>query len=268
VAEVLAELLPGDVEEGSVSTLPLGWADEAWTDDRDKAARANLERLAGGLDELGGRTGRRVRVAVEPEPGCVVETMAEATGLLDGLAPEWIGACLDTCHLAVQFEEPGHALADAATAGATIVKAQLSSALRVPDPADHAWLHDYDEPRFLHQTRERVAYEGPRVRNGVAGVDDLGRVGGLPGRSEWRVHFHVPVHADDGHTTQPELRSALRALAGGAAPATRHLEVETYTWTVLPAAERPADDAGLIAGLARELAWTADQLADLGLEPR
>ena len=99
----------------------------------------------------------------------------------------------------------------------------------------------------------------------MRGTDDLPEAlaGGLPAQDEWRVHFHVPVHAAD-HTTQDELCATLRALAGGPAPRTRHYEVVTYTWGVLP--DAPAGDAGLVEGLAAELAWTRDRLVELGAE--
>jgi hypothetical protein len=161
----------------------------------------------------------------------------------------------------VQFEDPRPALDGLAGAGVPVVKAQVSSALSVPEPASAAGrelLAGFDEPRFLHQVRERV--------NGhIAGVDDLpdALAGELPRESEWRVHFHVPVHRAE-HTTQAELRRALDALVGGPEPATRHLEVETYTWSVMPEADG-GDDA-LIDGLAEELRWTRDRLAELGAE--
>jgi hypothetical protein len=142
-----------------------------------------------------------------------------------------------------------------------IVKAQVSCALRAETPADAPWLADFVEPRFLHQTRERTP------AGDVLGVDDLEQAidGGLPGQGEWRVHFHVPVHSDN-HTTQAELVATLGALVGGGTPATRHLEVETYTWGVLPEELRPRDDDGLADGLSQELAWVSRQLTDLGLE--
>jgi hypothetical protein len=98
-------------------------------------------------------------------------------------------------------------------------------------------------------------------------VDDLDEAlaGGLPGEGEWRVHFHTPVHAEEG-TTQPELAAFLAAMAGGATPVTPHLELETYTWSVLPLHLRPADDRGLVEGLTRELAWVRDRLELLGLK--
>jgi sugar phosphate isomerase/epimerase len=258
LARLLAGLLPADVEEGSISTLPLGWRTE-WDGDDQMAAQRALDQVAFGLEELQDQTGKRIRLALEPEPGCTIETVAQASEFLAGLAPEWIGLCLDACHLAVQFEDPDGALADLAAAGVPVVKAQVSSALRVPEPAGaRAFLDDFAEPRFLHQVRERVGA-------GVAGTDDLPEAlaGGLPASSEWRVHFHVPVHAAE-HTTQAELEATLAALAGGPAPVTRHLEVETYTWGVLP--DGPGGDDGLVEGLAAELAWTRDRLVALGAE--
>jgi hypothetical protein len=250
LAGLLARLLPADVGEGSISTLPLGWR-AGWDDGAQAAAVAALGDVAAGLERLYAETGKRIRLALEPEPGCAVETVAQACAVLAGLAPEWIGVCLDACHLAVQFESAGDAAAQLRSAGVPVVKAQLSSALRV-FPEERGLLAGYDEPRFLHQVRERV--------NGhVEGVDDLPETGALPGDGEWRVHFHVPVH-DPVRGTQPELLDVLQVLAGGPAPLTHHLEVETYTWSVM------AGEDGLVDGLARELAWARDRLVDLGAE--
>lgn len=262
LARVLVALLPDDAAEGTISTLPLAWR-EPWDEGRAATARAALAGVADGLAALAAETGRTVRLGLEPEPGCLLETSAQAAAALAGLAPEWVGVCLDACHLAVAFEDAEAALAGVTEAGVAVVKAQVSSALRAdePRPARRARrLGRFVEPRFLHQTRERTG-------TAVLGVDDLDQAlaGGLPGMGEWRVHFHVPVHAAVG-TTQAELRAFLAALVGGAHPATRHLEVETYTWSVLPAGERPANDDGLVAGLAAELAWTRDRLVELGLK--
>jgi sugar phosphate isomerase/epimerase len=263
LAWTLAALLPAEVREGTISTLPLGWRVD-WSEADTQAARARLAAVAEQLARTESETGRTIRLALEPEPGCVVETIGQAVAVLDGLDPGRLGLCLDACHLAVQFESPETALAELDAAGVPIVKAQVSAALRAPaDGAEarRAQLADFVEPRFLHQTRELVGTT-------VAGVDDLDEAlaGGLPGESEWRVHFHVPVHLDDGRTTQAELRELLAGLVGGAAPRTRHLELETYTWNVLPGDLRAADDAALVDGLARELGWLAQELTDLGLK--
>jgi sugar phosphate isomerase/epimerase len=260
LARLLAGLLPDDVEEGSISTVPLGWR-TGWDAAADTAARSALGEVAEGLERLHAETGKRIRVALEPEPGCEIETVSKAAEFLGTMAPEWLGLCLDACHLAVQFEEPQVALAQLEAAGVPVVKAQVSSALRVPQPdtdAARALLGGFAEPKFLHQVRERV--------NGhVEGTDDLddALAGGLPARREWRVHFHVPVHTAE-HTTQAELDATLASLVGGPRSLTRHLEVETYTWGVLPGA--PSGDDALVEGLAAELQWTRDRLVALGAE--
>ncbi|HVD43971.1 MAG TPA: hypothetical protein VNB92_01335, partial [Rubrobacter sp.] len=88
----------------------------------------------------------------------------------------------------------------------------------------------------------------------------------LPGENEWRVHFHTPVHHSGDNTTPRELIETIDALLGGEAPATTHLEVETYTWSVLPPDERPTNDSQLVEGLAHELSWTRDRLLKLGMK--
>jgi hypothetical protein len=260
LARVLVDLLPDDAARGSISTLPLGWR-EGWDDAAQDAALRALADLAVELEEIEAATGKKIRLALEPEPGCTVETIAQACDAIGGLAPEWIGVCLDACHLAVQFEDPVEAVTLLAAKNVPIVKTQVSSALRVPSPGTpegRELLARFDEPKFLHQVRECV-------NSHVEGTDDLPEAlaGALPAQREWRVHFHVPVNTAE-HTTQDELSATLAALAGGETPLTRHFEVETYTWSVMR--DAPRDDEGLVAGLAGELEWTRDRLVALGAE--
>lgn len=267
-AKVLATLLPDDADCGSISTLPLGWR-TPWGADRQHTARAHLDELTEGLAKIASDGGRPVRVGIEPEPGCVVETTRDAIERLADVDTEYIGVCLDTCHLATGFEEPETALAQLDAAGLAVVKAQPSAALHAEQPQSEktrAALSQYAEDRFLHQVRERRGLH-------VARRDDLdAALAGdcpLPGEEPWRVHFHVPVHTElepPLTSTRDTLVSALRGLVGGSAPRTDHLEVETYTWGVLPPGQRPVDDDDLVAGLAGELRWTADRLTELGLE--
>ena len=168
LARLLTRLLPDDVEEGSISTLPLGWR-EGWEAEQQDAALRALADLAVELEELHAATGKRIRLALEPEPGCTIETITQAVDSIAGLAPEWIGVCLDACHLAVQFEEPAEAVERLRESGVAIVKTQVSSALRVSDPASaegRELLARFDEPKFLHQVRECV-------NSHVEGTDDL-----------------------------------------------------------------------------------------------
>ncbi|WP_329277211.1 metabolite traffic protein EboE [Streptomyces sp. NBC_01451] len=264
-ARVLAALLPDDALRGSVSTLPLGWR-TPWPTERADTARRALDQLASGLAELESDTGRRIRVGFEPEPGCVVETTAQAVREFADVDRDFLGVCLDACHLAVQFEEPGEALGRLADAGLPVVKLQASCAVEAPDPTDpraRAALRELAERRFLHQTRT--------VSDGaVVGVDDLPQAldgGGLPAvgpDSPWRTHFHAPLHAEPEpplRTTADQLTTVLTGLLGGPNAVCDHIEVETYTWSVLP---RPPAD--LAAGIAAELTWARDRLTGLGLK--
>ncbi|MFE6507368.1 metabolite traffic protein EboE [Nocardioides sp. NPDC057767] len=267
-ARVLAALLPDDATRGSISTLPLGWR-TPWFTDRDRAARELIGELADGLAGIEAEHGRTIRVGFEPEPGCVVETTRDAVTRLAGLAPEHLGICVDTCHLATQFEDATEALDRLQVAGLPVVKVQVSAALHADDPSDPATrdaLASYSEDRFLHQTREP---RGARVDSRDDLPEALGGHRPLAAEHPWRVHFHVPLHADPApplRSTRDHLAGTLDALLGGPVAHTDHLEVETYTWGVLPEQVRPDGDAGLVAGIAAELGWTRDRLLEAGLE--
>ncbi|WP_405603638.1 metabolite traffic protein EboE [Streptomyces sp. NBC_01410] len=267
LARLLASLLPDDVTEGSISTLPLAWRTSFGTT-ASGAAHTALVTLAERLDALEELTGKSIRIGLEPEPGCIVETTADAIRPLAAIASRRIGICIDTCHLATSFEDPQTALAALTAAGITIPKAQLSAALHAEEPhlpEVRAALAAFAEPRFLHQTRTRTAA-------GLRGTDDLDEaLAGqtLPEAAPWRAHFHVPLHARPAPpltSTLPVLRDALSRLVGGRVPLTRHLEVETYTWQALPPELRPRNRTQLADGIAAELALARDLLTDLGLK--
>ncbi len=269
LARLLAGLLPDDVTDGTISTLPLAWR-TAYDETRADKARAALVTLAERLDALHELTGRSIRIGLEPEPGCVVETTHDAIAPLTAIAHERIGVCVDTCHLATSFEDPDTALDALAAARVPVVKSQLSAALHAEHPADPAVreaLAAFAEPRFLHQTRTTTPSGG---RQGTDDLDEALADGGpLPATAPWRVHFHVPLHAAPAApltSTLPVLKSALTRLVGGPHPLTRHLEVETYTWQALPPELRPRARAQLTDGIAAELTLARDLLTDLGLK--
>ncbi|MFE2353196.1 metabolite traffic protein EboE [Streptomyces parvulus] len=269
LARLLAGLLPDDVTDGTISTLPLAWR-TAYDGTRADKAQAALATLAERLDALQELTGRSIRIGLEPEPGCVVETTRDAIAPLTAIGHDRIGICVDTCHLATSFEDPDTALDALTDARVPVVKSQLSAALHAEHPDDpgvRRALAAFAEPRFLHQTRTTTPAGG---RLGTDDLDEaLAEGGPLLGTAPWRAHFHVPLHAAPAApltSTLPVLKAALTRLVGGPRPLTRHLEVETYTWQALPPELRPRARAQLTDGIAAELTLARDLLTDLGLK--
>ncbi|PWU46387.1 xylose isomerase [Micromonospora globispora] len=268
LARVLADLLPDDAARGSISTLPLAWR-QPWDADRAETARRRLAELATGLAALERETGRTIRVGFEPEPGCIVESTEQAGAVLSAMDTDRLGICLDLAHLACAWEEPAEALGRLRAAGLPVVKVQVSAAVEAAHPAGTAdALRRWVEPRFLHQTRAAGCAHAADPADPAYAADDLDDAldARLPG--PWRVHYHVPLHAPPEPpltSTLPVLRAALAALYAGPAAGCDHLDVETYTWGVLPAARRPRTDAELAAGIAAELAFARDELVAVGL---
>jgi sugar phosphate isomerase/epimerase len=273
-AGLLADLLPEGVD-GSISTLPLGFKQAERGPGFLATAIARLLELATHLARIRDDTGRTIRLAIEPEPFCLLETTAEAVDFFGRLweaadaagtgpaAREHLGVCYDVCHQAVEFEDAATAVGGLREAGIRINKVQISCAIQLDDPADaeaRAALAAFAEPRYLHQTMARAA-DG-RILRAVDLSPELATSPPDEWREArpWRTHFHVPVDAErlgPLGTTRAELRAALAAVAG--LDERPHLEVETYTWPVLPGVT--ATD--MVDGLARELVATRDLLATL-----
>lgn len=266
-AELLAHLLPTGMD-GSISTLPLASKLFRHGDDFYPIVIAHLIELANRFDRLATRAGQVIRLAIEPEPYCLLETTAETVEFFQRLwsvaddvgcgevARRHLGVCYDVCHQAVEFENAADAIRSLQQADIRINKVQISCAIELEDASDAAArgaLARFVEPRYLHQTMARAA-DGQVLR-----VPDLTtELTSHPNpdwlaATTWRTHFHVPVDAERIgilRTTRSELRRALAAIAQlDYAP---HLEVETYTWPVMPG----ATPVSLVDGLARELIAT------------
>jgi sugar phosphate isomerase/epimerase len=258
-ADFLAALLPeGGV--GSISTLPCAYR-KLSPNAKASDFFPRLFETADHLARIREQTGKTIRLGLEPEPGCFLERTSDAVRFIQearnspsDAVREHLGVCFDVCHSAVMFESPAAAISSLDEAEVPIVKVQISSALELRSPRDRAarkFLSQFVEERYLHQTtamhEERFLF-----------AEDLSASLALTPPHEWltaspwRIHFHVPIHKQEIgplHTTTWAVEEALSAVEKVKdAP---DLEVETYTWSVLPAISKTgAPD--LAAGLAAE----------------
>ncbi|MCO8122262.1 metabolite traffic protein EboE [Stieleria sp. TO1_6] len=280
LATILAALLPDDQPLGSISTLPIGWPNNPFAADSDAkqdlaTAGDQLRQLAEFLKQLEHNTGKRIVVAIEPEPGCLLDTVDDMVEFFDDQLPElthrrFITVCHDICHSAVMNESQRAVIQRYGDADITVGKVQVSSAI-VADwnaiPAtQHAaalkQLSEFAEDRYLHQTGQvgtdgsfRLATDLPQLIQQTSPAD-------LAGVERWVIHFHVPIFLERFGlltTTRDAVLECLQALDGGVTGVdfTGHLEVETYAWTVLPAEMRRR---GLADDIASELQWLINQL--------
>jgi len=278
LADILAALLPEGLT-GSISTAPCSY--KPWiTGDRDVRAMAEtLCDVVAHLADLHRATGREIVLALEPEPDCYVENTDEVIAFFTGPLPAYgaaylagklgaacataeelirrhLGVCFDTSHLAVEFEDLPAALGRLRTAGVRIAKVHLSAALQTAATrAAREQLREFCDPVYLHQVKARRADGSP------ASYADLPQALADPADGpgeQWRIHFHVPLFfgrlgelASTNSLLVGDFAAALRA------GATEHLEIETYTFNVLPGELRPADVAD---GIACEYEWVMREL--------
>jgi hypothetical protein len=277
LADILADLLPNNIV-GSISTVPGSY--KAWarsTEDLRQIAWM-LADAAVHLHVLHEDRGKEIILALEPEPDCLLETTAEAIAFYNGPLMDYgtqhlsrrlgithaegaallrghLGVCLDTAHAAVEFEPPGEALAQLRAAGVPVGKIQLSSALALaPTSEALAQLADFVDPVYLHQVKVR------RTDGSIQSFADLPEALANPpaGGTEWRVHFHVPLF----FRVYAGLRSTSDLLSGTLpqqirAGACSNIEIETYTFSVLPEFLRPGD---VTESIAEEYRWVLENL--------
>jgi sugar phosphate isomerase/epimerase len=279
-AAVLAGVLPDGVD-GSISTVPGAFKANGRADGAVAAIAANMMKAVANLVLTERRTGKRLALALEPEPCCFLETTDESLAFFQDvlLQPEaldllaagigenrggaeamlrrHLGICYDICHGSVEYEDPVAALDRLLAAGISVPKVQLSAAMRVPKMTDDliGAVMRYDDGVYLHQTIVR----GPSGLTRYVDLPDAvaafkeGRANG-----EWRIHCHVPLFLSDlGEigSTRADLVSTLAAFRRKTRSS--HLEVETYTWDVLPVNLRTGSKA---ADIAREISFCMQEL--------
>src|SRR5690606_21361932 len=283
LARILADVAPGS--EGSISTSPISykpWLDENATRDALHAGALRLADVAAELQRIRDERGILLHVGFEPEPDCLIEDSHETIRFFNehllrdgadhlvrrhGLNPkqaetslrDHIRVCYDTCHFAVEFEAPDDVLGAFEREGIQLSKLQVSSALRVQfDNArdrtrTREQLQPFAESTYLHQVVSRE-HDGS-MRHYPDLPEALSHIADTRSR-EWRIHYHVPIFVErygDLGSTQDDIAHAVsRVLQSRAAS---HLEIETYTWDVLPN-ELKTD---VVSSIQREYTWLMNE---------
>ena len=248
LAELLSVWLPEGMT-GSISTVPVGFRTLITPEDFP-VIQKNIQAALDFLANLAQKTGKEILLSMEPEPGCVLETIPDIIDLftrleLSDLQQPFLAVCFDCCHQALQYETPAESLQTLADNNIRIGHVQVSSALRLTNP-DIGRLKRFRESCYLHQAVGRKS-NGELVRYPDL---DLAISAAPADIEEWRVHFHVPVFMDrtaDCDSTRFFLEDILPLF-----PPDLPLEVETYTWTVLP----PDLRSGTVTdSIIREIEW-------------
>jgi len=270
---LLAELLPLGIE-GSVSTLPGSFKEFIRNSDQVELIQKNIWRCVEHISKLSEQTGQTFHLGLEPEPLGLFENTAETVRFFEELRSQHpadprlsqhLGVNYDTCHFAVEFESAIEAIRQFRAHEIRLSKIHISNALRLrPSPSALERLGAFADDVYLHQVIVR------EKSGGVVRFKDLHLAlkaqDILLGANaeEWRVHFHVPLHWEprtELDTTSDhvvELFNLLRSDPGLCS----HLEMETYTWAVLPDALRSRDVSQQIVA---EYQWTLRKLFERGL---
>jgi hypothetical protein len=281
VANLLAELAPEGVNP-SIQSAPLGFKPKGTGPDIAKAYTDNVVDVVAHLVKLEKDTGKTVTLGLEPEPRCYLETTDETiTYFQDYLfAPQtaeqlakkagihaadaaaamkkFMGVVFDIGHQSVGYEDIPASLNKLVAAGVPIVKLQEAASMHIPDVTQEKVdaLQAFAKTIYLSQTCQRKDGKTQWFLNLEDAFEDWQK---NPGPREWRTHFHVPVFLTElGHgfgTTRFGLEQALAVHKK--TPLSTHLEIETYTWDVLPDHLKTGD---IVEYVTRELEWVKGQL--------
>ena len=285
--QILAVLLP-DGMEGGISTSPLSYRNwfnsEAALEAAKSAATKNILQVAAELNIIKQKTGVKLHLDIEPEPDGILETGKEFIEWFEQhllpqgvtffekeyeipavesqqLIRDHINLCYDVCHFAIGYEPHELIINELAQKGIKVGKIQISAALKATFDASHAnkkailtEFEKFNESTYLHQVIARLAdgelLRYPDLPDALTATDDA---------HEWRAHFHVPVFLENFgllQSTQADIIKVLDIQVQN--PFTDHLEVETYTWGVLPDALK----IPLTQSIIRELEWVKYKLTN------
>lgn len=277
VCDILAEWLPEGVD-GSISTVPGSFKPWIQGPEDVSAMARHLGAVAAYLAAVYDDTGKDIHLGLEPEPACYLETTEETVRFFkevvwtesaaeierirgcsakdaEMIARRHLGVCFDTCHVALQFEDPSEAQKIYLSEGIRISKVQLSSALvALNTPEAREALRPFVEPTYLHQVKVRD--DSGKIHSWVDLPEALADLEKRPSSDEIRVHFHVPLFFNQA--------GPLTSTSGTLCPSffreihrrsTSHLEIETYTFDVLPKQIHPGD---IVRSISREYMWVME----------
>ena len=288
LTRILTDLLPAEMD-GSISTLPLSYkpwlkGNQAVAASVLNSASLHLAQVAAEMVRIRAETGKLLHLDLEPEPDGLIENAAEvidyfqtellpiggaylashlgiSRSLAEAYLLEHVRVCYDTCHFAVEYEDPVSVFKQFQAAGIQIGKIQISAALQVnlPDRAEQRRrvverLRPFAESTYLHQVIERdrdgTLHHYPDLEIALPKLEQSTA-------AELRTHFHVPIFIHDYQllqSTQDDIVTVLDLLRSN--HACNHLEIETYTWEVLPEAMK----LDLLASIQREYEWVMKNL--------
>ncbi len=281
----LAYLLPAN-QSGSISTNPISykyWHGE-YAEDLDhiySLSALNYAKVIAALYEIEKSTGKQLQLSIEPEPDGLMENSEEVvTYFNEYLVPigcdflvnefgieideaeklvyKYINVCYDVCHFSLAYEDPEYSFKKFNDAGISIGKIQISAALKIifnAGEVEETWktLALFNESTYLHQVTEKV---GDKV---ITYTDLPVILDRSKEFNEIRAHFHVPIFLERFGTllsTQDQILKVIDYLKDHVV--SNHLEVETYTWDVLPTELK----SNLSDSIVRELLWMKVKLAE------
>ena len=269
LAQILAALLPQEMVEGGISTSPLSYCFWHAADDLPavfEKATFHLLQVVEQLIAIRRTTGKLIHLDIEPEPdGLLGEGKAFFDWYAQYLLPlgvpylqdrfrysqeeamaalkEHVQLCYDVCHFAVGYEDHAATVQQLQAQGIRVGKIQISAALKalLPTAAEQRAavieaFQRFNEPVYLHQV---VARQQDGSLKRYADLPDALAEANNSAATEWRAHFHVPLFVESYgvlQSTQKDIEQVL--VLQKQQPFTAHLEVETYTWEVLPEALR------------------------------
>lgn len=285
---ILKELLPQGMD-GGISTNPLGYRHWYTTEGSLKEAseRGTLHvvEVISELIRIYNETGKILHLDIEPEPDGMMETGREfidwfegdllslgipaiskafnlSTADAEAQIRKHLMLCYDVCHFAIGYEPHAEIINELAAKNIKVGKIQISAALKADlnKPAIERGqiktaFDQFNEPVYLHQVVARQQDGGLlRYLDLPEALEDFDNAS----VQEWRAHYHVPISIQEIgllSTTQQDIIEVLTIQKNN--PFTNHMEVETYTWEVLPQQIK----LPIAESISKELLWVSSKLA-------